>query len=88
MSGAGEIERIGPVIVIGAVVYIAIAVWQAVVNPGVIPEAAAIAVLLGVFCSLLAINNPYVMKKGEIAAVWTCILLFAVYGLLRIGGIL
>jgi len=80
--------KIRPVLIAGAAVYIAIAVWQAVVNPAVIPEAVAIAFLLGLLCLVMGIENPEVMKKGEIAAVWICILLFAVYGLLRTGGIL
>jgi hypothetical protein len=85
-TGSTKPLRIGPVVIIGAVVYIAIAVWQAVVNPSVIPEAVAIAVLLGLFSSTLAIKDPRAMKKGEMAVVWICILLFAVYGIFRIGG--
>ena len=94
MSGAvqagrtGKTRWIGPAVVAGAVVYIVIAVWQAVLHPAVIPEAVAIAVLLAVFASGLAIKNPDAMKKGEMAAVWICILLFAAYGILRIGGLL
>lgn len=88
MSCAEKGGRIGPVLVAGAVVYILIVVWQAAVHPAVIPEAAAIAVLLGGFCSVFAIKNPEMMKRGEIAVVWICILLFALYCLLRIGGIL
>ncbi|WP_421908795.1 hypothetical protein [Methanolacinia petrolearia] len=94
MSGAvqtgrtGKTRWIGPAVVTGAVVYIVIAVWQAILHPAVIPEAVAIAVLLAVFASGLVMKNPNAMKKGEMAAVWICILLFAAYGILRIGGIL
>ena len=94
MSGAihagrsGKKRWIGPAVVAGAVVYIVIAVWQAILHPAVIPEAVAIAVLLAVFASGLAMKNPDAMKKGEMATVWICILLFAAYGILRIGGLL
>lgn len=80
--------KIGPVLIAGAVVYAVIAIWQATVNTAVVPEAIAIAILLGGFCSALGIKNPEMIKKGEIAAIWVCILLIAVYGLLRTGGIL
>ena len=69
-------KRIGPVLVAGAVSYILIAIWQAAVNPEVLAGAAGIAILLGGFCSVLAIKSPETLKKGEIAVVWICIGLF------------
>lgn len=81
-------NKTGAVLVAGAAFYVAIAFWQSVINPAIIPEAGAIAVLLGGFSSLLAVKNPEMIKKGEIISIWICILLFAVYGILKIGGLL
>ncbi len=81
-------KKAGIMLVAGAVFYVAVAVWQSVINPGIIPEAAAIAILLGGLCLVLAAGNPETVKRGEIAAIWICVLLFAAYGLLSVGGVL
>ncbi|MBN1432177.1 MAG: hypothetical protein JW931_05350 [Methanomicrobiaceae archaeon] len=79
---------IGPVLVAGAFFYVLIAIWQAAVNPEILAGAAGIAILLGGFCSVLAIKNPEILKKGEIAALWICVGLFVIYGLIKAGGFL
>lgn len=81
-------NRIGPVLAAGVIVYIIIALWQAAVHLSVVWEAVAIVLLLGAFGSLLALKNPGAVKKGEMAVVWICIGLFAVYGIMKGSGML
>ena len=81
-------SRIGTALTAGVIVYIIIVLWQAAVYPAVIGESIAIAVLLGVFGSLLAVKDPAVIKRGEMTAIWVCIGLFAIYGIMKAGGML
>ncbi|MBP2132339.1 multisubunit Na+/H+ antiporter MnhB subunit [Methanomicrobium sp. W14] len=75
-------------VIAGAFVYIIIVLWQGVQRPEVIVQAAVLAaVLLGAACLLFA-KDEEKLKKAEMAVVWGCIFLFAVYGILKAAGIL
>lgn len=72
----------------GLVVYLLIAVWQVIINPGVAVQAAAIGVLFIVLTGISWISDEKRMKQIEMGVLWICIGLFALYAVLVAGGVL
>ena len=76
------------ILIAGASAYIVIALIQALENQAVGFQAAAAVLLLAFAGAITLVRNEIALKKGEMALVWGCILLFCAYALIRAGGLL
>lgn len=56
--------------------------------PGVAGEAFVGGVLLVLGTTLYWIREKEVLERGEMLTIWGCVLLFLVYALLKLGGVL
>ena len=71
----------------GLVVYLAIAIWQVLLNPGVAMQAAGLGIIFIVLTGIAWISDETRMKQIEMGILWICIGLFALYAILVAGGV-
>jgi len=71
----------------GLVVYLAIAIWQVLLNPGVAIQAAGLGIVFIVLTGIAWISDETRMKQIEMGILWICIGLFALYAILVAGGV-
>ena len=71
----------------GLVVYLAIAIWQVLLNPGVAIQAAGLGIVFIVLTGIAWISDETRMKQIEMGIPWICIGLFALYAILVAGGV-
>jgi len=71
----------------GLVVYLAIAIWQVLLNPGVAMQAAGLGIVFIVLTGIAWISDETRMKQIEMGILWICIGLFALYAILVAGGV-
>lgn len=71
----------------GLLVYILIAAWQVLLNPGVALQAAGLGGLLIVLTGIAWVSDVERMKKIEMGVLWICVGLFALYAILVAGGV-
>lgn len=71
----------------GLVVYLAIAIWQVILNPTVALQAAGLGVLFIILTGIAWISDEERMKQIEMGILWICIGLFALYAVLVAGGV-
>ncbi len=74
-------------ITVGAVFYIAVALIQMAEYSVILPECAGIAFLLTIAAVITWLQNESGLKRLEMNLLWLCILTFAIYGVLRYGGL-
>jgi len=72
----------------GSAFYALIFVIQANEHRPVLGEAIAGIVIIGFLSALSFKTDQHDLHQGEMILVWACILLFALYALLRTGGII
>jgi hypothetical protein len=73
---------------IGATAYIGIILLQLFENVSIRIQAAGAAILLALAIVVISIQNEAAMKKYEMIILWCCVLLFGLYSILTLGGLL
>ncbi|MDD3977918.1 hypothetical protein L1994_05625 [Methanomicrobium antiquum] len=81
-------NKIGIAVFAGIVVYIIIALWQYLLNNGLFIQTVCIILALLVPAGLIWAKETEKIKSIEMAAVWGCLYLFVLYGLLVVTGVL
>ncbi|UUX92139.1 hypothetical protein [Methanoplanus endosymbiosus] len=72
----------------GCIVFALIAAYQAYLNPSVAVQAGVLIVMLIVIPVLVIFGSKDLLKRGEMAALWLLIFVFAGYGVLKAGGLI
>jgi hypothetical protein len=75
-------------ILFGGVMYILITIAQIIDRPAILSEGIVVAIILGIATAYYLIHDEHRLHISEIAALWTAVLLFVVYGILKFGGVL
>ena len=75
-------------ILFGGVLYILITIAQIIERPAIGSEGIVVAIILGIATAYYLIHDEHRLHISEIAALWTAVLLFVVYGILKFGGVL
>lgn len=73
---------------IGATAYIGIILLQLFENVSISIQAAGAAIILALAIIVISIKNEAAMKKYEMIILWCCVLLFGLYAILTLGGLL
>jgi fluoride ion exporter CrcB/FEX len=68
--------------------YALIFIIQTLEQPPVIWEALGGIAILGTLTTLSFKSDTHELHNGEIILIWSCILLFSLYALLRAGGVI
>lgn len=72
----------------GSIFYAAIFLLQALEYHPVIGEAIAGIAIIAILTIISFRTDEHELHRGEMILVWTCILLFSLYALLRAGGVI
>ena len=72
----------------GCIIFALIAAYQAYLNPSVAVQAGILILMLIVIPVPVNFGNKDLLKRGEMAALWVLIFVFAGYGVLKAGGML
>jgi len=75
-------------VLFAAGIYLALTVYQASRVPGTLGESIAVGAILVLGATLYWAREKHLLERGEMLLVWSCILLFLVYTLLTLGGLL
>ena len=75
-------------ILFGGVMYILITIAQIIDRPAIWFEGIIVAIILAIATAYYLIHDEHRLHISEIAALWTAVLLFVVYGILKFGGVL
>jgi high-affinity Fe2+/Pb2+ permease len=70
------------------IVFALIAAYQAYLNPSAALQAGILVIVLLIIPALLFFGSKDLLKRGEMAALWLLIFVFAGYGVLKAGGML
>jgi hypothetical protein len=75
-------------LIVGILIYAAIALWQGAENPELLIQMTALLVIFGIFAVLFKVRDNDKLKCLEMAALWGCIYLFILYCILAVLGVL
>jgi hypothetical protein len=75
-------------ILFGGALYFLIVVAQIINRPAIWPEGIIVALVLAIATACYLIHDEHRLHISEIVALWTAVLLFMVYAILKFGGFL
>ncbi|MDD4126720.1 MAG: hypothetical protein PHV39_03415 [Methanomicrobium sp.] len=81
-------RKIEIALIAGILVYVLIVLWQAVQKTALLIQAAGLIAALVILIVLLKAKHDEKIKCVEMAALWGCIYLFILYGILVVTGVL
>lgn len=81
-------NKIQQALILGLIAYAAIAFWQYAAKPEIFVEMAALLAVFGILAALFFVKSEEGLRCTEMAAIWGCIYLFILYGLLKASGVL
>ena len=76
------------VVACAAVIYLVINLVEIMRYPFIGPEGAIIGIALCLAAALFWIRDEHTLHRWESTALWTVVLLFLLYGLMKFGGVL
>ncbi len=79
---------IGKVILFGGVLYVLITVAQILDRPLIWLEGMVVVAALGAATAFYYSTDEHRLHTSEILALWAAVLLFALYGFMKYGGVL
>lgn len=75
-------------IAFGGVLYILITIMQVIDRPVIWLEGIVVSIALAAATAFYLMQDEHRLHTSEIVALWAAVLLFAVYGCLKYGGVL
>lgn len=75
-------------IAVGGVLYILITIMQVIDRPVIWLEGIVVSIALAAATAFYLMQDEHRLHTSEIVALWAAVLLFAVYGCLKYGGVL
>ena len=75
-------------ILAGGVIYVLIAIIQIIRRPALAFEGIVVIIGLALATAFYLTHREHELHTGEAIAFWASVLLFAVYGILKFGGVL
>lgn len=75
-------------VLFGGAVYVLIIIAQVIDRPAILAEGAVAAVVLAAATACYLVTDRHRLHVSEMAALWAAVLLFAVYGVLKYGGVI
>jgi hypothetical protein len=75
-------------ILAGGIIYISIAALQVIDRPSMLGEGIVVMSALAFATAFYLTRNEHALHRWEMAALWTTVLLFALYGFLKFWGVI
>ena len=73
-------------ILAGGILYVIITVIQVIQRPSILIEGVVVGFALSFATAFYLTRNEHTLHASEAAALWAAVLLFAVYGMFKLGG--
>ncbi len=75
-------------ILAGGIIYVLINVIQVIQRPSMVMEGVLVGFALSFATAFYLTRREHSLHTAEAAALWAAVLLFAVYGILKMGGVI
>lgn len=75
-------------ILAGGILYVIITVIQVIQRPSILMESVVVGFALLFATAFYLTRNEHTLHASEAAALWAAVLLFAVYGMVKVGGLI
>lgn len=75
-------------ILAGGIIYISIAALQVIERPSMLGEGIVVMCALAFATAFYLTRSEHALHWWEMAALWTAVLLFVLYGFLKFGGVI
>jgi hypothetical protein len=75
-------------ILAGGIVYVIITIFQVLERPSILLEGVMVSFALSFATAFYLTRREHTLHASEAAALWAAVLLFAVYGMFKLGGII
>ena len=75
-------------ILAGGILYVIITVIQVIQRPSILIEGVVVGFALSFASAFYLTRNEHTLHASEAAALWAAVLLFAVYGMFKLGGMI
>jgi hypothetical protein len=73
-------------ILAGGILYVIITVIQVIQRPSILMEGVVVGFALAFATAFYLTRNEHTLHASEAVALWAAVLLFAVYGMFKLGG--